>query len=171
MKMLVGTFVLMGPAFPLSGVLLGVDVMLQPKKWWIGLLPLGLVWGVANWVETPKVEADILSRAKQALAVAAKDMTRSEITVSGRDITLSGEAVKSDVPQNASGAAEQLRGTRLVHAAVSTAQVQRPYTLGAERDGNAVTLSGFAPAADVKDKLAAAARSASGGSIKPVCGS
>ena len=137
--------------------------MFQPKRWWIGLMPLGLIWGAANWVETPRVESDLLSRAKQAVAASSRDMTRSEISVAGRDITIHGEAVQGGASEKAADAAQNIAGMRLVHAAVSAAQLQRPYTFTAERDGNGVTLSGFAPTADAKNGLLTAVRGAISG--------
>ena len=134
--------------------------MFQPKRWWIGLLPLGLIWAAANWVETPRVEQDLLTRARQAIASSSKDITRSDISVAGRDITIHGEAVQGSASEKAAGAAQDINGTRIVHAAISAAQLQRPYYFAAEREGNRLTLSGFAPTTDAKDRILAAAKGA-----------
>ena len=134
--------------------------MSQPKRWWIGLIPLGLIWGAANYVETPKIEDDLARRARQIVAAAPPELTKSEIRVQGRDVSLGGEAVQPGAAQGVVDAAQKLPGTRLVHADVAPAQRQSPYTFGAVREGQAVTLSGFVPSAEVRDRLVAGARSA-----------
>ena len=65
-------------------------MMCQPKKWWLGLLPLALLWLITNSVVTPKIENDLSARTSLAIKGGALD--GPAVGVQGRDITVSGRA-------------------------------------------------------------------------------
>ncbi len=136
--------------------------MSQPRRWWIGILPLILIWFLANWMETPNVEQDLALRAAPAVRSVAGDIVNPGIEVSGRDVSLGGTALRQDAAGKAIFAAEGVHGVRQVIANIASAQVERPYVLAASRDGNAASLTGFVPSVESRGKILAAATAALG---------
>jgi outer membrane protein OmpA-like peptidoglycan-associated protein len=64
--------------------------MHQPINWWRGLVPLALLWAIANLVHTGAVEADLAHRAGAAIAGISADLPgKPTVSVAGRDVTLS----------------------------------------------------------------------------------
>lgn len=119
--------------------------MSQPQRWWIGLIPLFFLWALAGFLETPRVEGDLLARSSALLATATPDMTRREARVLGRDILIQGEELRDGASQSAVGRVREAAGVRLVEANVPGAAKRSPYLFTASRNGNSVALGGFYP--------------------------
>lgn len=135
----------------------------QPSKWWRGLLPLALVWMVANWQKTGPIAADIQARAEAAaLAIAGRTPGIAPLTVSvaGRDVMFSGELPSTDLSPPTLRAADLEFGVRMAAGQLRPAQPQRPYGWTAQRDAGKLTLSGFVPDQVTKAALVAAAAAA-----------
>src|SRR4051794_41981918 len=64
------------------------------SKWWPGLIPLALMWGIAAWNNTLPVEADLSARSAAALEDTVLDKTR--IAVDGRDVSLAADAFSEE---------------------------------------------------------------------------
>ena len=137
--------------------------MCQPKKWWIGLLPLAALWLLTLWFKTAPIEADLTSRsAAQVVAERASDTPGgwAELAVAGRDVTLSGRAPAEGLQTRAADAADRVFGVRLVNSAASLLEAQKPFTWAAARDGGKLTLTGFVAPDDSREKIVAAAKTA-----------
>lgn len=142
--------------------------MHQPRKWWIGLPILaGLVYFAAANL-TPRIEADLQSRAASLLARTPESGGSPQISVSGRDVTISGVSL-------AAGALDDLRmapGLRKLAASASTvvaiakpvdsesppprdAPGGNPYAFSAAIGEGMITLSGQLPSEELRKTVVA----------------
>ncbi len=126
------------------------------SKWWPGLIPLAVMWGIAAWTNTMPLEADLSARSAAALKDTVLDKTR--IAVEGRDVSLAAEAFSEEGRGDAVRAVESVPGVRLVDDLTRLVPEAKPFVWSAERDVVRVTLSGSAPLPAVKGRLVEAAR-------------
>ncbi|MGV7212674.1 OmpA family protein [Bradyrhizobium sp. UFLA05-112] len=131
------------------------------SKWWPGLIPLAIMWGIAAWNDTLPLEADLSARSAAALKNTVLDKTR--IAVAGRDVTFAAEAFSEEGRRDAVTAVETVPGVRLVDDQTRLVPEAKPFVWNAERDVVRVTLSGSAPLPGVKGRLVEAARKDLGG--------
>ncbi|WFU40623.1 OmpA family protein [Bradyrhizobium sp. CB82] len=131
------------------------------SKWWPGLIPLAVMWGIAGWNNTLPLEADLSARSLAALKNTVLDKTR--IAVAGRDVTFAAEAFSEEGRRDAVMAVETVPGVRLVDDQTRLVPEAKPFVWNAERDVVRVTLSGSAPLPAVKGRLVEAARKDLGG--------
>jgi OOP family OmpA-OmpF porin len=131
------------------------------SKWWPGLIPLAVMWGIAAWNNTLPVEADLAARSAAALKDTVLDKTR--IAVAGRDVSLAAEAFSEEARRDAVTAVEIVPGVRLVDDQTRLVPEAKPFVWSAERDVVRVTLSGSAPLPAVKGRLMDAAHKDLGG--------
>ena len=87
--------------------------MSQPKRWWIGLIPLAFVWFLANQFQMPVVERDILQRTTTAVSVATPAIVNPQLSVAGRDVTIGGSALQAEAPRLAGQSGEEPRDKQL----------------------------------------------------------
>ncbi len=142
--------------------------MCQPRKWWWGLLPVLLLWVLANWQKTDLVAADVKARAEAAgLAAAGAVPGLSPVTaiVSGRDVSLAGDVRSARLQPETLNAVDREFGVRRVGGGVRLAQPLRPYLWSAQREGSRILLSGVVPNAEVKVANAEAAARAIQGAV------
>ena len=136
--------------------------MMRPSKCWIGLLPLLAIWGLANWVKTSPIEADLTQRAGAAVAKAG--LAAKSLSVAGRDVTLAGEIFEEAARAPVVAAADAEPGVRLVNAdALKGLAVASPYVWAAKRESAQVTLTGSVPNPAVRQRIVAAAKAAAPG--------
>ncbi|WP_454616314.1 OmpA family protein [Bradyrhizobium cenepequi] len=131
------------------------------RKWWPGVIPLVICWGIAAWTSTATVEADLAARSNAALKDTVLDKRR--IVVAGRDVTFAAEAFSEEGRQSAVASVEAVPGVRLVNDETRLVPEAKPFVWSAERDVVRVTLTGSAPLPSSKGKLLEAARNALGG--------
>ena len=131
------------------------------SKWWPGVIPLVAFWVIAAWTSTEPMEADLARRSLAALKGSVLDKT--QITVAGRDVSLSAEAFSEDGRKGALAAVEAVPGVRLVNDETRLVPEAKPFVWSAERDVARVTLGGSAPLPQSKGKLVEAARAAING--------
>ncbi|MCP3461617.1 OmpA family protein [Bradyrhizobium sp. CCGUVB23] len=131
------------------------------SKWWPGLIPLAVMWGIAAWNNTLPLEADLSARSAAALKNTVLDKTR--IAVAGRDVSFAAEAFSEEGRRDAVMAVETVPGVRLVDDQTRLVPEAKPFVWNAERDVVRVTLSGSAPLPGVKGRLMEAARKDLGG--------
>ncbi|MGY8666131.1 OmpA family protein [Bradyrhizobium sp. UFLA05-109] len=131
------------------------------SKWWPGLIPLAVMWGIAAWNNTLPLEADLSARSAAALKNTVLDKTRIEVV--GRDVTFAAEAFSEEGRRDAVVAVETVPGVRLVDDQTRLVPEAKPFVWNAERDVVRVTLSGSAPLPGVKGRLVEAARKDLGG--------
>ena len=133
--------------------------MMRPSKCWIGLLPLLAIWGLANWLKTSAIEADLTRRA--GAAVAKIGLEPRAVSAAGRDVSLSGQIFETAQRDGAVAAADAEAGVRLVRADdLKGLPVASPYSWGATRDGGKVTLTGSVPNPAARGRIVAAAKAA-----------
>jgi OmpA-OmpF porin, OOP family len=130
-------------------------------KWWPGVIPLVVFWGLAAWTNTAPLEADLSARSTDALKGVVLDKTGIE--VEGRDVTLSADAFSEQGRHHAVLAVEAVPGVRLVNDETRLVPEAKPFVWSAERDVVRVTLGGSAPLPASKAKLLDAARADLGG--------
>ena len=131
------------------------------SKWWPGVIPLVIFWGIAAWTSTAPVEADLAARSNAALKDTVLDKRR--IAVDGRDVTFAADAFSEDGRLSAVAAVEAVPGVRLVNDDSKLVPEAKPFVWSAERDVVRVTLSGSSPLPTSKGKLLEAARAGLGG--------
>ena len=131
------------------------------SKWWPGIIPLVVFWGLAAWTSTLPLEADLAARSTSAVKDTVLDKTRIE--VSGRDVTFAADAFSEDGRRSAVAAVEAVPGVRLVNDDTRLVPEARPFVWSAERDVARVTLGGSSPLPASKGKLLEAARAGLGG--------
>jgi OOP family OmpA-OmpF porin len=130
-------------------------------KWWPGVIPLLILWGLAAWNSTAPLETDLAGRSSAALRDSVLD--RTNLVVDGRDVTVSANAFSEDGRRSAVSAVEAVPGVRLVDNQTRLVAEAKPFVWSAERDVVRVTLGGNAPLPAVKGKLLEAARAALNG--------
>jgi OOP family OmpA-OmpF porin len=130
-------------------------------KWWPGVVPLLLLWGLAAWNSTVPMENDLAGRSSAALRDSVLDKT--SIVVDGRDVSVSANAFSEDGRRSAVAAVEAVPGVRLVDDRTRLVPEAKPFVWFAERDVVRVTLGGNAPLPALKSKLLEAARAALNG--------
>ena len=128
------------------------------SKWWPGVIPLAILWLMAAWINTPRVEADLAARSTAAL----KDMVldRRQIEVAGRDVTFAANAFSETGRRKAVASVEAVPGVRQVNDETKLVPEARPFVWSAERDVVRVTLGGSSPLPASKNKLLETARAA-----------
>jgi len=131
------------------------------RKWWPGLIPLAVLWGLAAWYETVPLEQDLAADTAAALKNDVLDKTR--IDVAGRDITFSADAFSEEGRRSALTSVETVPGVRLVNDRTRLVPEAKPYVWTAQRDVVRVTLSGSTPLPAIKARLAEAAKAALNG--------
>jgi OOP family OmpA-OmpF porin len=131
------------------------------SKWWPGVIPLAILWLMAAWINTARVEADLAARSTAAL----KDMVldRRQIEVAGRDVTFAANAFSETGRREAVASVEAVPGVRRVNDETKLVPEARPFVWSAERDVVRVTLGGSSPLPASKNKLLETARAALGG--------
>ncbi len=117
-----------------------------------------LVAIAAILIERGGIERDIAGRV--AAELAADGQVWAGVTVSARDVTITGVAPAVDAQQAAVVAAEKVRGVRAVADGSGLLPIASPYVWSAHRSGRTVTLSGSVPSEGVRAAVLASARRA-----------
>jgi OmpA-OmpF porin, OOP family len=136
--------------------------MSQGQRWWIGLLPLLVIWALASFVMTDWVENDLAARATAAIG-APPILDAASLTVAGRDATLAGTAFDAQGKDNAIKLALDTDGVRLVNDGTTTVPAARPYAFNARRDADRLVLSGHVPRPAARARILEAAKSSAPG--------
>jgi OOP family OmpA-OmpF porin len=124
------------------------------------VLPLLVVWLVANAVMTERVETDLAARAGVAVG---SIIDKPAVIVAGRDATLEGLAFSAQGGDDARNAVLGTPGVRLVDVAISLVPVAKPYRFDAKRDGDRLVLSGNVPHPAARARLLLAAQASAPG--------
>ena len=95
------------------------------SKWWPGVIPLVAFWVIAAWTSTEPMEADLARRSLAALKGSVLDKT--QITVAGRDVSLSAEAFSEDGRKGALAAVGAVPGVRLVNDETRLVPEAKPF--------------------------------------------
>ena len=131
------------------------------SKWWPGTIPFAVLWALAAWTSTSPLETELGGRSTEALKNIVLD--KSQVSVSGRDVTLDADAISEDGRHDAVAVIGAVPGVRLVNDQTRLIPQANPFVWSAERDVVRVTLSGSSPMPASKAKLLQAARTDLGG--------
>ena len=115
----------------------------NPWRWLWGLVPVVVLAWACVQVEHTRVEQDIGTRAKQALARAGFDW--AEVSVSGRDASLSGTAVDKNESGRATKAIVDTWGVRTATDSSTLIDVVDRYEWRALRRNDRIRLTGSVP--------------------------
>ncbi len=132
--------------------------MCQPRKWWIGLLPLLALWLMLNRLETDRIETELAGRADAALAQVAGEPGFS--VAIGRDVSLNGWIFDEATRPAALAAAASAPGVRRIADGLSEPPAEDPFLWRASRNGGVVILSGATPSPGARASIVAAAQAA-----------
>lgn len=126
------------------------------SKWWPGLVPLAALIAIAAWTNTAPLESDLA--AHSAAAVKNTLLDKTQISVSGRDVTFNAEAFSEAGRRNAVAAVAAVPGVRRVNDETRLVPEAKPFVWSIERDVAKITLAGNASLPASKGKLLGAAR-------------
>lgn len=115
---------------------------------WLGVLGLVLLCLLCPWCRAPAIEDDVRSAATSCAVEAGLDPAM--ISVSGRDVTLSGTVASDAVAQSLTNCIDEFEGTRKINNELT---VLVPGALGFQTRYGDVTISGVAPTAEVRSAI------------------
>ena len=113
------------------------------RRWLWGLIPLILLSWAAIYIERDRIQADLIARAKSALAAAGS--LWANVDTEGRDVVLTGRAVQDREPPHAEEAVRNVWGVRVVENRATLPPLVEPFQWAARRRANRIRLSGFVP--------------------------
>ena len=131
------------------------------RKWWPGLIPLAILWGLAAWFNTAPFETELASRTALSLRETILDKTRIE--AAGRDLTVAADAFSEEGRRSSIAIAEAVPGVRLVHDRTRIIEEAKPFVWNAERNVSRLTLSGNVSLPAARSRMVEAARGIAGG--------
>lgn len=129
--------------------------MRNAKAWLWGLIPLILIWVLANAATVPMIKADLTARTDDVMARQGQPWARSQIA--GRDARIVSPAPSPGAKVSAIAAAVDTYGVRSVSGEGEVLPPRNPFTWSAERSANALTLKGYAPDDATRNGIVAAA--------------
>jgi OOP family OmpA-OmpF porin len=115
----------------------------NPWRWIWGLIPIIALGWLAVMLERPRIEADLASRAKQALSRAGYGW--ATVTFAGRDGLLTGKALDETDPGLALATTAQTWGVRTVDNTTSLIDKIDKFEWAALRRDNRIRLDGLVP--------------------------
>ncbi len=131
------------------------------RKWWPGLLPLAILWGLAAWLNTVPFETELAGRTALSLRETILDKTR--VDAAGRDLTVSADAFSEEGRRSSIAIAEAVPGVRLVRDRTRIIDEAKPFSWSAERNVSRLTLSGNVSLPAARARLIEASRGIAGG--------
>lgn len=142
--------------------------MMQPQKWWLGLIPLALIWGGAVWHKSADFEGVVETRAQALLkSRASTTLLEPKITVAGRDVHLASTEFAAGGGAAATALLARSFGVRKVSATTASLAVQKPYSLTVKPAKSGILISGYAPSPQVRDKMLEAVKNSSRSAVDP----
>lgn len=130
--------------------------MSQPKKWFLGLVPVAGLLLVAGLMRQGGVEADLSGKGDAALA--ASGFSWAKVTMVGRDAVLTGEAPAPELRGMAVEAADRVLGIRIVNDKTTVLPEAKPYVVSAALEGTKLTLTGSVPSTVVRAQILESAK-------------
>jgi osmotically-inducible protein OsmY len=139
-------------------------VRARPDRWLWGVVPAAALGFAVASHPAWRFQASLVPRVEAALkgasgAPGADGVSWAEITLSGRDAVVTGEAQSSEAHRAVLSALERTPGVRRVIDRTGAAVIAAPFTWSASRQGDRVILSGAVPRGSAKQDLADAAQS------------
>ena len=137
----------------------------KPSRWLWGLLPLAAIALMINWIERPRIEADLASRTRAALEKANYNWadtdfgrpSRQEQVVrdrlGGRDGVLLGQSFEEGERERAVDVASAVWGVRSVRNDANIVGKAEKYTWSVSRLGNKITIKDLVPSEADRKKI------------------
>lgn len=135
--------------------------MRNARAWLWGLIPLAVLWVLANLTTGVAVRIDLTNRTNEQMARQGQPWARAEI--SGRDARIVSAAPSPGAKVSAIDAAADTRGVRRVSGEGEVLPPRSPYTWSAQRTATGMALQGYAPDDAARQQMRAAAAAVSPG--------
>ncbi len=133
----------------------------NPLQWLWGLIPIALLAWFATQLEHDRIEKDLGQRVQEQLI--GSGLKWSKTSFSGRDGTLSGQALDEAEPGRAVDIARGVWGVRIVDNQASLLDKIDNFTWGVARAGNRVRLTGYVPTEAARAIVLSSAKAAFAG--------
>ena len=129
------------------------------KKWFLpGLLTMALLSAFALWMKTDTIESDLLAKSSKALE--KNNFTWVSVEMDGRDAVITGLAPSDESQSRSASLVDNTYDVRVVDNHTDLMAAQSPYIFSAEKAGNAVIVSGYAPDEPTRASIIATAEQA-----------
>lgn len=128
------------------------------KKWiWPGIFAVVLLTALSTWFKADVVQDDLTAKALQDLQA---EHSWADVSLDGRDLTLSGAAPSPEAAEAALKIADQAYDVRIVTDASDLLALASPFALNATKSEGKVVLTGNVPNDDVRAEIVASAKAA-----------
>ncbi len=117
--------------------------MRNARAWLWGLIPLVVIWALANLTTGLAVKNDLTTRTNEQMAQRGQPWARADFSC--RDARIVSAAPSPVAKISAIDAAADTRGVRRVSGEGDVLPPRNPYTWSAQRAAAGVTLQGYAP--------------------------
>lgn len=117
----------------------------NPSRWLWGLLPLAVLAMIVNWLERPRIEADLALRTKEAVDKAGMGWAAINFGKGGRDGLISGDAAEETERDKIHDIATSVWGVRSVDNKAKLLDKVDKYAWSATRLDKEIRIKGLAP--------------------------
>ncbi len=135
--------------------------MRNARAWLWGLIPLVVIWALANLTTGIAVRNDLTTRTNEQMAQRGQSWARADF--SGRDARIVSAAPSPGAKISAIDAAADTRGVRRVSGEGEVLPPRNPYTWSAQRAASGITLQGYAPDDGARQQMRVVAASVAPG--------
>lgn len=132
----------------------------NPSRWLWGLLPLAVLAMIVNWLERPRIEADLAQRTKAAVDKAGMGWAGINFGKGGRDGLISGEAAEETERDKIHDIATSVWGVRTVDNKAKLLDKVDKYAWSATRLDKEIRIKGLAPSDTDRKAIVAMAEKA-----------
>lgn len=128
------------------------------KKWiWPGIFAVVILTALSTWFKADVVQDDLRAKALQDLQT---EHAWADISLDGRDLTLSGTAPSPEAAEAALKIAGEAYDVRIVSNTTDLLAIASPFALNANKSDGKVVLTGNVPSDDVRAEIVASAKAA-----------
>ena len=128
------------------------------KKWiWPGIFAVVILTALSTWFKADVVQDDLTAKALQDLQT---EHSWADVSLDGRDLTLSGAAPSPEAAEAALKIADEAYDVRIVTDASDLLDLASPFALNATKSDGKVVLTGNVPNDDVRAEIVASAKAA-----------
>ena len=127
--------------------------MRKLKLWiWPGIAAVGCLTALAIWFEAARVQTDLTKRTYEMLG---QGHAWAQVSIKGRDLTLSGIAPDEDSQARALAIVRDVYGVRVASDVSTLLPEEKPYRLTISKTADGVSLSGFVPNESTRSNIIA----------------
>jgi OOP family OmpA-OmpF porin len=126
------------------------------KKWiWPGIFAVVILTALSTWFKADVVQDDLTAKALQDLQT---EHSWADVSLDGRDLTLSGTAPSPEAAAAALQIADEAYDVRIVSDASDLLAIASPFALNATKSDGKVVLTGNVPSDDVRAEIVESAK-------------